>query len=175
MIYLLFLCSLFSSLLLHSSAHKGAGPAPHPTGPYTQRQYTHQSGVHLIIYIKGMIAAGRYKINPRRRSLLHHRCYVDSKLRSSILQTVTFENVLPRLGVQLPSGLVPSMLFKRPPTRGQAGKCTRMYKNRCKDKHYFRTTKEILEKITFCRVFIDFLTQRLSDNLSARMWERRKK
>ena len=31
-------------------------------------------GVHLIIYIKGMLAAGRYKIYPRRRSLLHHRC-----------------------------------------------------------------------------------------------------
>jgi len=33
-----------------------------------------RDGVHLIIYIKGMLAAGRYKIYPRRRSLLHHRC-----------------------------------------------------------------------------------------------------
>ena len=32
------------------------------------------AGIHLIIYIKGMVAAGRYKINPRRRLLLHHRC-----------------------------------------------------------------------------------------------------
>ena len=32
---------------------------------------------------------------------------VDSNLRDLILQTVTFENVLSRLGVQLPSGLVP--------------------------------------------------------------------
>ena len=45
----------------------------HPT-IYTQREYTHLSGVHLIIYIKGKIAARRYKINSRRRSLLHHRC-----------------------------------------------------------------------------------------------------
>ncbi|MBQ4386089.1 MAG: hypothetical protein II822_00560, partial [Prevotella sp.] len=51
-------------------------------------------------------------------------------------------------------------------TRGQAGNRARMHKIRCKDKHYFRTTKEILEKITICRVFIDFidfLTLRLSD------------
>ena len=32
------------------------------------------AGIHLIIYIKGMVAAGRYKINPRERFLLHHRC-----------------------------------------------------------------------------------------------------
>ena len=32
------------------------------------------AGIHLIIYIKGMIAAGRYKINPRERFLLHYRC-----------------------------------------------------------------------------------------------------
>ncbi|MBQ4386112.1 MAG: hypothetical protein II822_00675, partial [Prevotella sp.] len=42
-------------------------------------------------------------------------------------------------------------------TRGQAGNRARMHKIRCKDKHYFRTTKEILEKITICRVFIDFI------------------
>ena len=32
------------------------------------------AGIHLIIYIKGMVAAGRYKINPRERFLLHYRC-----------------------------------------------------------------------------------------------------
>ena len=41
---------------------------------YTQRKHTHCWGVHLIIYTKGMLAVGRYKINPRERFLLHHRC-----------------------------------------------------------------------------------------------------
>ena len=29
---------------------------------------------YTLLYIKGMIAVGRYKINPRERFLLHHRC-----------------------------------------------------------------------------------------------------
>ena len=44
-------------------------------------------------------------------------------------------------------------VLMRPSTRGQAGNRTRMHKIRCKDKHIFRTTKEILEKITICPVF----------------------
>ncbi|MBQ4386630.1 MAG: hypothetical protein II822_03365, partial [Prevotella sp.] len=56
--------------------------------------------------------------------------------------------------------LVPSMLLMRLTTRGQAGNRARMHKIRCKDKHYFRTTKEILEKITICPVFIDNLIKR---------------
>ena len=41
---------------------------------YTQREHTHCWEVHLIIYIKGILAVGRYKINPRERFLLHYRC-----------------------------------------------------------------------------------------------------
>ena len=41
------------------------------------------------IYKKGIMAAGRYKINPRGRFLLHHRCTWFPKLRSLVEQTVT--------------------------------------------------------------------------------------
>ena len=34
---------------------------------YIHKQRAPSWGVHLIIYIKGLVAAGRYKINPRRR------------------------------------------------------------------------------------------------------------
>ena len=40
---------------------------------YIRKQRAPSWGVHLIIYIKGLVAAGRYKINPRRRSQLHYR------------------------------------------------------------------------------------------------------
>ena len=52
------------------------------------------------------------------------------KLATFDYAVVTFENVLSRLGVQLPSGLVPSMLFQRahPHMSRHFG---------CKDKHNF--------------------------------------
>ena len=34
---------------------------------YIRKERAPSWGVHLIIYIKGLVAAGRYKINPRRR------------------------------------------------------------------------------------------------------------
>ena len=34
---------------------------------YIRKDSTPMLGVHLMIYTKGMLAAGRYKINPRRR------------------------------------------------------------------------------------------------------------
>ena len=76
------------------SIHHGAG---HPKGPITltitltltitikvtdtltitihiRKESITIFGIHLIIYNKGKLAAGRYKINPRERFLLHHRC-----------------------------------------------------------------------------------------------------
>ena len=52
---------------------KGNGYANHNHSTYAKT--IHQlNRVHLIIYIKGILAAGGYKINPRERFLLHYRC-----------------------------------------------------------------------------------------------------
>ena len=108
---------------------------------YIRKDSTPMNGVHLIIYIKGMLAAGRYKINPRERFLLHYRCTKFQICEIWLEQTVTFENVLSRLAVQMAWGLVPSMLFAYPPTHGQVEFNARKHRIRCKDKHFFVTSK----------------------------------
>ena len=81
-------------------------------------------GIHLIIYIKRNVClAGGYKNQPTQTLSVASPLHIDSNLRDLRIQTVTFENVSSRLGVQLPSGLVPSMFLTCPPTHGQAGKC----------------------------------------------------
>ena len=118
-------------------------------------------GIHLIIYIKGIIAAGRYKINPRRRLCCITAVLGFKVAKFDLHRQVTFENVLSRLGVQLPSGLVPSMLFICPPTAWGRLYCSCLVAIArylgahndaifgCKDKHYFWTSKDFFEKIPF--------------------------
>ena len=80
-----------------------------------------QNGVHLIIYIKGKLAAGRYKINPRERFLLHHRCIKIQICEVWLAQTVTFRKRPFETGrtTALRSRSIDVLLC--PPTRGQAG------------------------------------------------------
>ena len=67
-----------------------------------------------------MLAAERYKINPRRRFGCITAVSSYKVAKFELTDEVTFENVFPRLAVQMAKGLVPSMFLKRPPTRGQA-------------------------------------------------------
>ena len=89
-----------------------------PYNVYVIREYTYCRKYTLLYIYRDIKPQGDIKSTYVDASVALP-LFLDSKLRHLTLQTVTFENVLLRLGLQLPSSLVPSMFLMHLPTRGQ--------------------------------------------------------